>query len=166
MVTYFNIRYLTQSAIKPNSNHTLKHIAQKKTPRPINSFCQRLRLAMETTTPEKHPSLDPPPTKRPRTNASTKEISEQSTNTNGQGNYIDDQNKILDPISTHVLERAEDWAAAYRDATPYPHGIIRDFCKQGFLGECGFFCIGIVSFPFLQQIGLIHVLFLFNGCSL
>ncbi|KAL7481521.1 hypothetical protein ACHAW6_007212 [Cyclotella cf. meneghiniana] len=95
----------------------------------------QLRLTMETSTPSKHSTIDPPPTKRHRTNAPTKEISEQSMNTNGQGNNIDDQNKILDPIATHVLVRAEDWAAAYRDATPYPHGVIRDFCKHGFLDE-------------------------------
>lgn len=99
---------------------------------------------METTAHAKHSTLDPPPTKRHRTDAPTQEISEQSMNTNGQGNNIDDQNKILDPIATHVLVRAEDWAAAYRDATPYPHGVIRDFCKHGFLGECGYFCISFV----------------------
>jgi hypothetical protein len=44
---------------------------------------------------------------------------------------IDD---VLDPISPSVLGRAGELAASYRCATPYPHGIIRDFCKSGFLG--------------------------------
>ena len=46
---------------------------------------------------------------------------------------IDDVDDVLDPISPSVLERADELAASYRDATPYPHGIIRDFCKPDFL---------------------------------
>ncbi len=46
---------------------------------------------------------------------------------------IDDIDDVLDPISPSVLERADELAASYRDATPYPHGIIRDFCKPDFL---------------------------------
>ena len=51
-------------------------------------------------------------------------------------NNIDDIDidDVLDPISPSVLGRADELAASYRCATPYPHGIIRDFCKSGFLG--------------------------------
>ena len=50
-------------------------------------------------------------------------------------NDIDDIiDDVLDPISPSVLGRADELAASYRCATPYPHGIIRDFCKSGFLG--------------------------------
>ena len=50
-------------------------------------------------------------------------------------NDIDDIiDDVLDPISPSVLGRADELAASYRRATPYPHGIIRDFCKSGFLG--------------------------------
>jgi hypothetical protein len=90
---------------------------------------------METTTFESS-KLDSPPSKRSRTESPTTEISkvpESGTHTNGIGKAA--QN-ILDPIAAHVLERAEDWAAAYKEATPYCHGMIRDFCKDGFLGEC------------------------------
>jgi hypothetical protein len=72
---------------------------------------------MVSTTPSS------PPTKRPRTDAATN---------NGAGKSDE---KILDPIATHVLEKTDDWASAYRQAVPYPHGIIPDFCRDGFLGE-------------------------------
>mmetsp|Transcript_22034 Transcript_22034/g.47916 ORF Transcript_22034/g.47916 Transcript_22034/m.47916 type:complete len:600 (+) Transcript_22034:224-2023(+) len=65
-----------------------------------------------------------PPAKRAR----TKE---------GSGGDDDDDSSenILDPITPSVLEKSEELAAAYRDAQPYPHAMIHDFCKEGFLGE-------------------------------
>lgn len=42
---------------------------------------------------------------------------------------------ILDPIASNVLQQSKDLATLYRDARPYPHGIIPYFCKDGFLGE-------------------------------
>ena len=54
---------------------------------------------------------------------------------------------ILDPIAKHVLEKTTDWASAYEEATPYSHGIIPCFCRDGFLGECkcGFYCCVCVT---------------------
>lgn len=53
--------------------------------------------------------------------------------TDGDDNFS--EKHFLDPITPNVLERSEDLAAAYRNAKPYPHGMIHDFCKEGFLGE-------------------------------
>ena len=61
-------------------------------------------------------SKESPPSKRARTNDKKDE-------------------QILDPIATDVFEKTNDWASAYKEATPYSHGIIPGFCKEGFLGE-------------------------------
>ena len=42
---------------------------------------------------------------------------------------------VLDPISPSVLTREEDLYDTYRTAKPFPHCIIQNFCKPGFLGE-------------------------------
>eukprot|EP00956_Cyclotella_meneghiniana_P038912 scaffold162054_cov24-Cyclotella_meneghiniana.AAC.3 len=47
----------------------------------------------------------------------------------------DADQSILDPIAAHVFDNTHQWAAAYREATPYPHGIIADFCHDGFLEQ-------------------------------
>jgi hypothetical protein len=43
---------------------------------------------------------------------------------------------VLDPISPSVLTREEDLYGTYRTAKPFPHCIIQNFCKPGFLGKC------------------------------
>ena len=47
----------------------------------------------------------------------------------------DDVNNVLDPISPSVLSREEELYDTYRAAKPFPHCIIQNFCKPGFLGE-------------------------------
>ncbi|KAL3816132.1 hypothetical protein ACHAXA_011629 [Cyclostephanos tholiformis] len=45
----------------------------------------------------------------------------------------DDDESVLYPISPLVLSRANEFSSSYRDNLPYPHGIIREFCRGGFL---------------------------------
>ena len=45
------------------------------------------------------------------------------------------EDDVLDPISPSVLAREEGLHGTYRTARPFPHCVIRDFCKPGFLGE-------------------------------
>ena len=84
-----------------------------------------------------------PPSKRAKTEG---ELSAErpSSPSNGEGanggglirgDPTDDV--LLDPISPDVLRRSDELAASYRDARPYPHGLIRSFCKDGFLGKSG-----------------------------
>jgi hypothetical protein len=40
---------------------------------------------------------------------------------------------VLHPISPHVLSRTNELISSYMDNLPYPHGIIRKFCRRGFL---------------------------------
>ena len=72
--------------------------------------------------PEEHPAK-----KRARTNGDR----------DGDGDDDDDDDQvrggILDPISPSVLARAEELAASYGGASPYPHGVVRGFCRPGFL---------------------------------
>ena len=70
--------------------------------------------------PEEHPAK-----KRARTNGDR----------DGDDDNDDDQVRggILDPISPSVLARAEELAASYGGASPYPHGVVRGFCRPGFL---------------------------------
>lgn len=75
---------------------------------------------------------DAPPTKRPRTEAADKKPAAKGEK-NGLGKG--DEN-ILDPIALNVLGRADELASAYREASPYPHGMIHGFCNDGVLGEC------------------------------
>ena len=76
-----------------------------------------------------------PPNKRARTNI--KDVtydskSPQFTTSKGKGKSDE---SILEPITPSVLTRTEELAVAYREATPYPHGMIHNFCREGFLGE-------------------------------
>ncbi|KAL7542464.1 hypothetical protein ACHAXR_011802 [Thalassiosira sp. AJA248-18] len=71
-----------------------------------------------------------PPAKRARTDG------DDSSTENRQacaGVMAEANKNVLDPIAANVLERSEDLASMYRDAKPYPHGMIRDFCKEGFM---------------------------------
>lgn len=54
------------------------------------------------------------------------------TTANGLGE--DDDGDILAPLASGVLDRADELAASYKSATPYPHGMIKGFCREGFLG--------------------------------
>jgi len=69
-----------------------------------------------------------PPAKRARTKNDNSEEHENSSSNNNTNSAI------LDPIAPDILQKSQELAAAYGDAQPYPHGMIRDFCREGFLG--------------------------------
>ena len=91
-----------------------------------------------------------PPTKRARTEENggeeaavvpaTAEVvedkvaNEANAVANSNGNNTSD-NGILDPLSPTILKQSHELAKAYKNATPYPHGMIHNFCKGGFLGK-------------------------------
>ena len=60
---------------------------------------------------------------------------------------------ILGPISPSVLTREEDLYDTYRTAKPFPHCIIQNFCKPGFLGEC----LLLLSLHPIINIGLLNI---------
>ena len=85
-----------------------------------------------------------PPPKRAKTDVETHPEVRPVPSLNGEGSsggggdspYDDnDAHPLLDPISPDALRRSDELAASYRDAKPYPHGLIRSFCKEGFLGK-------------------------------
>ena len=91
----------------------------------------------------------PPPAKRSRTNnddddtaalhhnnihdegnsAAKLKIPSSSNNTTILLNNVISSNIIDQPSTTELL------ATSYRNAKPYPHGMIYNFCKEGFLGK-------------------------------
>ncbi|KAL9186494.1 hypothetical protein ACHAXT_005732 [Thalassiosira profunda] len=86
-----------------------------------------------------------PPAKRPRTDGEEDGGSSDSpavrwadggppakTTTNGLG---DDDGDVLAPLAPGVLDRSAELAASYKSATPYPHGMIKGFCREGFLAD-------------------------------
>ena len=112
---------------------------------------------------------DPPANKRSRT--TELEVAEgydvRCTNCNNNEGEGDDKNSsILEPIRSNVFLQSNDYAKYYSEAKPFPHGIIHNFCKEGFLGEC---CvrlslrIGVDLFPQtpLFADGLFH----FGSCN-
>ena len=83
-----------------------------------------------------------PPPKRAKTDGETPEVQPVPSlngegSSGGGGDSYSDAHPLLDPISPDPLRRSDELAASYRDATPYPHGLIRSFCKEGFLGKSG-----------------------------
>ena len=96
---------------------------------------------MTTPTPTASKRTAITPTKRARTNeAGSSTHNHDGLASNGAAfskakSDADGGSGILDPIFPHVFTACEDLATAYRDAQPYPHGVIRDFCKKGFMGE-------------------------------
>lgn len=67
--------------------------------------------------------------------AITSEEGDVKVSTNGNTNH-NQHIIILEPIRTDVsLIQSQIYAKLYREARPYPHGIIRNFCKEGILGE-------------------------------
>mmetsp|Transcript_8658 Transcript_8658/g.18491 ORF Transcript_8658/g.18491 Transcript_8658/m.18491 type:complete len:613 (+) Transcript_8658:124-1962(+) len=73
---------------------------------------------------------DIPPNKRARTVQPDKNEPINALNGNEEGKSDE---SILDPISNEVFGRADEFAVAYRERKPYPHGMIHGFCKEGFL---------------------------------
>ena len=59
------------------------------------------------------------PNKRPRTGSPTSSSSSSSS--------------ILDPVTPSILKKESQLAVQYQNATPYPHGVIDNFCVDGFL---------------------------------
>ena len=93
--------------------------------------------------------MSSPPPKRPRTDAdntngnniSDAEKQEKETSCNDGGdsgskkiNLLDNTNiAVINPSILH--QSISELANSYANATPYPHGMIHNFCKDGFLGE-------------------------------
>ena len=91
--------------------------------------------------------MSSPPPKRPRTDADTNgnnisdaEKQEKETCNDGGDsgskkiNLLDNTNIAV--INPSILHRSiSELANSYANATPYPHGMIHNFCKDGFLGE-------------------------------
>lgn len=49
-------------------------------------------------------------------------------------------NHILEPIQPNVLLQSDEYAKLYSEAKPFSHGIIHNFCREGFLGELFIYC--------------------------
>ena len=88
-----------------------------------------------------------PPAKRSRTdtdNDKTTTAAANSTNnndTNNNSSSIDND----DVISTSkILQQITTLSNDYRNAKPFPHGIISNFCTDGLLGE--FVCCFYVAY--------------------
>lgn len=85
-----------------------------------------------------------PPSKRAKTDgeAATERPSPSPNGEGANGGGLKSggpsDDALLDPISPDALRRSDELAASYRDARPYPHGLIRGFCREGFLGKSGF----------------------------
>ena len=92
--------------------------------------------------------MSSPPPKRPRTDANTNgnnisdaEKQEKETSNDGGDsvgskkiNLLDNTNiAVINPSILH--QSISELANSYANATPYPHGMIHNFCKDGFLGE-------------------------------
>ena len=60
---------------------------------------------------------------------------EVKNDNNNNNNNNNDDSTILEPIRLTVLLQSNDFAKSYSEAKPFPHGIIHNFCKEGFLGE-------------------------------
>ena len=79
--------------------------------------------------------------KRPRATTAAASSSSSANNKTAM------QDDVLDPISPSVLTREEGLQSTYRTARPFPHCVIRDFCKPGFLGEFCSIEYVIVMYP-------------------
>ncbi len=82
---------------------------------------------------------DPPAYKRSRT-IELEEAEENGVECKNcdinEGEGDDNNDSILEPIRPTVMLQSNDYAKSYSEAKPFPHGIIHNFCKEGFLGEC------------------------------
>jgi hypothetical protein len=61
--------------------------------------------------------MTPPANKRPRVGGSADNTS----------------SSILAPITPTILQKVDQLATLYQEATPYPHAVIDNFCVDGFL---------------------------------
>jgi len=62
-------------------------------------------------------------------------------------NNSKNNHNILEPIQPNVLLKSNEYAKLYSEATPFPHGIIHNFCREGFLGEL------IICYPSSSLLG-------------
>jgi len=83
---------------------------------------------------------DPPANKRSRTTeleeAEADDVECKNCDTNEGEGGDNNNDSILEPIRPTVLLQSNDYAKSYGEAKPFPHGIIHNFCNEGFLGEC------------------------------
>ena len=82
-----------------------------------------------------------PPAKRYRTdtdddNTNTSTVTAATNSTNNSKDNNTANNSSLDVISTlKILQQITTLSNDYSIATPFPHGIINNFCTDGLLGE-------------------------------
>ena len=104
---------------------------------------------MEESTERRRRQEEPPNNKRSRTNddgivastsrdvgadgGMTRSRSRPDDDDDGECDEYDDASSVLHPISPLVLSRYDVWSYSYAKNMPYPHGIIRHFCRAGFL---------------------------------
>ena len=95
-----------------------------------------------------------PPAKRSRTDTtddddntiSADAAAINSTNNNKDNNNnssrVGDNNEVIS--TSEILQQITTLSNDYRDATPFPHGVINNFCTDGLLGE--FVCCFYVAY--------------------
>jgi len=86
-----------------------------------------------------------PPAKRSRTDTGDNDkttttnaaaAAANSTNNNNNNNNpssIEDNNDVIS--TSKILQQITTLSNDYRNATPFPHGVINNFCTDGLLGE-------------------------------
>ena len=93
-----------------------------------------------------------PPAKRSRTDIDTENTNatdaaainspnNKVTNTNNNTSIEDNNNDVIS--TSKILQQITTLTNDYRIATPFPHGIINNFCTDGLLGEfvCCFYIV-------------------------
>ena len=79
-----------------------------------------------------------PPAKRSRTdtdddNTNTAAAATNKNDTNNNNSSSIDNDDVIS--TSKILQQITTLSNDYRNATPFPHGIINNFCTDGLLGE-------------------------------
>jgi len=84
--------------------------------------------------------MSSPPPKRSRTddantNGNSISNTEKQNEKASNGALLLEDTTNDNVINPSILHQSSELANSYANATPYPHGMIHNFCKDGFLGE-------------------------------
>ena len=83
-----------------------------------------------------------PPAKRSRTdtdnNTTTAAAAAVINSTNNVNSSIENNNDVIS--TSKILQQITTLSNDYRIATPFPHGVINNFCTDGLLGELYLVC--------------------------
>jgi len=97
---------------------------------------------MSSTPPAKRSRTDTDDNDNTNTNTAAA-VAINSTNNNDTDNNssIEDNNDVIS--TSKILQQISTLSNDYRNATPFPHGVINNFCTDGLLGEfvcciCGY----------------------------